>query len=165
MSSSAAAMAQSVASPWAPDAQRVRARRLLLAGLLATHVVGLVAVGVFGIVGGGRSAGSALLSAAVVIVFFGVGQGVQVLTADAAPRTALFASLGSYVLRVVGLGVLLKVALPYSETGLVDKAALFVSLTVCVLAWLAGEIVAFRRLRFPVYDTEYLPPKSLQETA
>lgn len=165
MSSASAARAVAPSSPWGPGAQRARALKLLTTGLLATKLAALGCAGLFLALDGKRGLGSALLAAAVVIVCFGIGQGVQVVVAHLSPMTVLFASMAAYLVPMVGLGVALKFALPWAAAGVVNKAALVVTLLVCVFAWLAATITAFSRLNFPVYDAEYEAPKDTEEQA
>ncbi len=132
---------------------RQNATRLLLGGLAGWHVGLLLGVGlgiitrqVPGLVG-------ALLGAALALAYFAIGQGVQVLVADADPRQVKNASVGSYVLRVTLLGMLLLWFLNHPQSlARLDTLGLFCGICSGVLGWLAGLIVTFRRLRIPVFD-------------
>jgi ATP synthase protein I len=107
----------------------------------------------FGFAGGAAGAVSAALAGILTIAFFTIGQAVQVLVADADPRTVLFASLVSYIARVGGLGALLAVALANADRfTAMNTTAVAVTTIAVVLGWLATEIWVFSRLRLPVFD-------------
>lgn len=136
-----------------------RALMLLKAGLLGWHVAALTVVGLGLARAGGAGAVSALLGAGMVLAFSGAGMGVQVLVADRHPKQVLVASLASYAVRAAMLGGALWA---YMENA--DRLAglrpgwVAAGILVCVAGWLAGELVAFRRMRIPTYDTVYEPP-------
>lgn len=123
----------------------------LLAAALPTVLVCLLAAGPAG-------AATAAVAAGVVLVFFALGQSLQLAVADASPRIALFVALASYALRVVLLGVLLSSAL--GRPGLLPHPAALLGATLtAALGWITGEVIAFTRLRIPVFDsTEPAPP-------
>ena len=136
----------------------MRARRLLAGGAVGGHAAMISCVLAFGIAGGVASAVSAALAGVLTIAFFTIGQGVQVLVADADPRTVLFASLVSYVARVGGLGALLAIALGNADRfQAMDTTAVAVTTIAVVLGWLAAEIRVFSRLRIPVFDESERP--------
>ena len=136
----------------------LRARRLLTGGAAGGHVALLTCVGAFAIAGGVPSAVSAALAGVLTIAFFTIGQAVQVIVADADPRTVLVAALGSYVARVGGLGMLLALALGNADRlSAMDPAAVAVTTIAVVVGWLAAEIWVFSRLRLPVFDETERP--------
>lgn len=123
----------------------------LLAAALPTAAVCLALVGPGG-------AATAAVAAGVVLAFFALGQSLQLAVADASPQLALFVALASYALRVVLLGLLLAWALGRPELGQ-HPAALLAGALAAALGWIAGEAIAFTRLRIPVFDsTESTPP-------
>ncbi|MEA5053222.1 MAG: hypothetical protein VB093_07250 [Propionicimonas sp.] len=133
---------------------RLRARRLLLGGLAGGHIAGFATVVVFGFASGLVGALSAAVAAVVVIAFFTIGQGVQVVVADAEPRVVLISALASYAFRVSVLGVLLMVVLGNPVTfAALDRIGLVVATIATVIGWLVGEFWVFARLRIPVYDS------------
>lgn len=131
----------------------MRARRLLAGGAVGGHAALASCVVAFGIAAGVPGAVSSALAGILTIAFFTIGQAVQVLVADADPRTVLFASLVSYIARVGGLGALLAVALANADRfTAMDPTAVAVTTIAVVLGWLAAEIWVFSRLRLPVFD-------------
>ncbi|MCW5954006.1 MAG: hypothetical protein KIT69_17280 [Propionibacteriaceae bacterium] len=139
--------------------QRHRAWRLLRGGLLGLLVAAVPALllcwllaGPAGLAAGGGAAG-------VVLAFFALGQALQLAVADASPRIALFVALASYALRVVLLGILLSAALHAPTPSGLPSGALLGSTLAATLGWITGEVIAFTRLRIPVFDsTQSVPP-------
>jgi len=139
--------------PAGPSPNVARARRLLAGGAIGGHVALLIAVTAFGLAGGVAGAISAALAGILTVAFFTIGQAVQILVADADPRTVLFASLLSYIARVGGLGALLALALSNAEKlKSMNTTAVAATTIVVVLGWLGAEIWVFSRLRLPVFD-------------
>ena len=144
-----------------PSIHVQRARKLLLGGAvggLATTLLCLVGFtlgyGVPGLV-------SAALAAAMVLFFYGVGQYVMVLFADAGARTLLAVSMASYTTRVVLIGlVLVLYNRNYESWPTLVPMVIFVTTILVVVGWLVVEVFVFSRLRIGVYDTEYVPPPS-----
>jgi len=142
-----------------PSIHLVRARQLLLGGAvggLAGTVLSLVGHGI-----GYGTAGvlSAALAAAMVLFFYGVGQYVMVLFADAGARTLLSVAMCSYTARVVVLGLLLLVYNSHADAlPRLVPTAVFLTTVAVVVGWLVVEVLVFSRLRVGVYDTEYVPP-------
>src|SRR6187431_2629240 len=91
----------------APSIHVVRARKLMLGGAIGGLSAALICLVGFGIGYGRGGAISAALAAAMVLFFYGVGQYVMVLFADAGARTLLAVSMCSYTARVVILGLVL----------------------------------------------------------
>ncbi|MDR1712069.1 MAG: hypothetical protein LBR58_09510 [Propionibacteriaceae bacterium] len=135
------------------SAHSQRARKLLFGGLCGGHIAALACVCVFGILGGLVAGVSAAIFAAVTLLFFTIGQAVQVIVADADPRVVLFASLASYIARVTVLGLLLLAALNNRDVLGLDPPAVIITTFVVVVGWLAAEFWVFARLRIPAFDS------------
>ena len=102
---------------------------------------------------------SAALAVAMVLFFYGVGQYVMVLFADAGARTLLTVSMCSYTARVVLLGLVLVLYNGHRDAWpTLIPMAIFVTTIIVVAGWLVVEVFVFSRLRIGVYDTEYVPP-------
>lgn len=151
--------------PVAPDADRptgastVYTRRLLLAGLAGGHLGLLGSAAVAGIVGGAVAAASAAVGAVLAILFFSLGQSVVLRYAERDGSALLVAALGSYGLRVAGLGGALAL---YEAAGVdvLDRTATALAVVATVLLWTTAEVVAFARLRMPVYDVGHAGPRA-----
>jgi CHASE2 domain-containing sensor protein len=150
---------ESTAPSAGPSIHVQRARKLLLGG-----AIGGLAATVLCLIGstigyGGPGLVSAALAAAMVLFFYGAGQYVMVLFADAGARTLLAVSMASYTTRVVLIGLVLVLYNRYYESWpTLVPMVIFVTTIVVVVGWLAVEIFVFSRLRIGVYDTEYVPP-------
>ena len=141
-----------------PGPNAVRARRLLLGGLAGGHLAAVLAVLGCGIGGGLVAGASAAVAAVTTLAFFTIGQGVQVLVAEAPPKQVLLAALASYGVRVSALGLLLMLALSHPERlGQLQPVPVVIGTIAVVIGWLAGEIRVHSRLRIPVFDSNESP--------
>jgi hypothetical protein len=142
-----------------PSIHVVRARKLLAGGAVGGLAATAICLIIFGIAGGYSGLISAALAAAMVLFFYGVGQYVMVLFADAGARTLLTVSMSSYTARVVILGLILVLYNRYREAWpALLPMAIFITTIVVVAGWLVVEVFVFSRLRIGVYDTEYVAP-------
>lgn len=136
-----------------PSLAATRARRLLAGGLMGAHAAALIGVGIFLVLDGLAGLLSAALGAAMVVLFYTIGQAVQVWVADAAATTIFRASVASYVVRVAALGALLAVYLRLvTESSRLLGPPLAVTAIATVIGWLTGEILVYSRLRIPNFD-------------
>ena len=136
-----------------------RARKLLLGGAIGGVAASLLCLVGFTIAYGMPGLASSALAAIMVLFFYGVGQYVMVLFADAGARTLLAVSMCSYTTRVVLIGLVLVLYNRYYESWpTLVPMVIFVTTIVVVVGWLAVEIFVFSRLRIGAYDTEYVPP-------
>lgn len=136
-----------------PSIAAQRARRLLAGGLLGSHMVALICVGVFTVIHRAPGLASAALGAALVVLFYTMGQTVQVRYADAPARTVFRASVASYVVRVSALGALLVLYLNFSDgAARLLPIPLAATAIATVVGWLTGEIITFSKLRIPNFD-------------
>jgi hypothetical protein len=142
-----------------PSIHVVRARKLLLGGAIGGIAATVVCLIGFGIGYGVKGLISAALAAAMVLFFYGVGQYVMVLFADAGARTLLTVSMCSYTARVVVLGLILVLYNRYHEAWpTLAPMVIFVTTIAVVVGWLVVEVVVFSRLRIGVYDSQYVSP-------
>ena len=146
--------------PTGPSSVHVeRARKLLLGGAVGGVAAAVLSIGVMGATYGRSGVVSALLAAAMVLFFYGVGQLVMVRFADAGARTLLVVSMTSYTARIVILGVVLLVYSRNAERwSIVTPMAIFITTIAVVAGWLIVEVVVFSRLRIGAFDTEYVSP-------
>ena len=144
----------------AESAARGRAWRLAVGGLAGGGAAGVVALLGHWLLAGPQALPTVAVALGVTLLFFVLGQSVQVLLADADPLQVTIAALGSYVIRVFGLGVVLMVVLSHP-----DRAAwllpipLVVTTIAVVIGWLAGEFTAYSKLRIPVFDSTDTPER------
>lgn len=136
-----------------PDRQR--AWRLLRGGLLGLLVAAVPAVLLCWALAGSAGLATGAGAAGVVLAFFALGQALQLVVADASPRVALVVALASYAVRVVLLGILLSASLGSPAPGGLHAGSLLGSALAATVGWITGEVVAFTRLRIPVFDSTH----------
>ncbi|WP_461367488.1 hypothetical protein [Candidatus Darwinibacter acetoxidans] len=131
----------------------MRARQLMVGGIIGGHVAAVAVIAVSWLVGGPEHAVSAAFAAVLVLVFNMVGHAVQVMVSDADPKVALVAALVSYVARVTVMGMVLAVVLFNADKfEWLQPVAVVWGVFVVLFGWLATELWVFSRLRIPVYD-------------
>ncbi|MDR1851481.1 MAG: hypothetical protein LBR21_02345 [Propionibacteriaceae bacterium] len=135
-----------------------RAAQLLVGGMVGLHIGAVPTIVVFSIIDGPQGFISSLAAALAVMLFFSIGQGVMVVCADIDPRQLLIAALCSYVGRVSGIALAMfaLLGLPGARDWMLDVPVV-VTTCVATVAWIAGEIAAYRKLRIPVYDSTERP--------
>lgn len=142
-----------------PSVHVIRARKLLLGGAVGGVVASVACVIGFGIGYGSAGLISAAVAAALVLLFYGLGQYVMVLFADVGARLLLSVALFSYTTRVMLLGLALLIYQRNSEAwSFLEPMAVFLTTVGVVVGWLVVEVWVFTRLRVGVYDTEYVAP-------
>lgn len=136
-----------------------RARKLLFGGAVGGVAASVLCVLGFGIGYGGAGVLSAAVAAALVLLFYGVGQYIMVLFADAGARLLLSVALFSYTTRVMLLGLAL---LLYQRNAdaltFLEPIPVFLTTVGVVVGWLAAEVWVFTRLRVGAFDIEYVAP-------
>ena len=138
-----------------PSIHVIRARKLLLGGAVGGVTTAIMCMIGFAIGYGTTGLISAALAAAMVLFFYGVGQYVMVLFADAGARTLLTVSLCSYTARVVSLGLVLVLYNAHREAWpMLIPMVIFVTTIIVVAGWLIVEIFVHESM----YDTEYEAP-------
>lgn len=130
-----------------------RARQLWLGGLAGGHLLWLTMLGFAILSAGVPGLVTALISGAVVIGFFAIGGAILAAVADWPPISVLVVALASYVLRVVGAGILLWQALANAERLNLQPGIVIATTIAVVLGWVSAEVWAFTRLRIPVFDS------------
>lgn len=152
-----------VDAPEPTGAATAYARHLLVAGLVGGHVGLVGSTAVFGAVGGLEAAASAAVGSVIALLFFSLGQAVVLRYAERLGSGLLVAGLASYGVRVSGLAGALVV---YEGAGIdvLDRTATALGLVVTVLLWTTAEVVAFAKMRMPVYDVHYNPTPGRRES-
>ena len=108
-----------------------------------------VIVAVFWITRGTRGGLAALLGVAVAVAFFASGLYVMGKVSNANPLSVLAGALAVYLGQIIFLGV---VILTFSGAHWLDGTAFGLSILAVALIWQVCQVVAFMRLRAPVYD-------------
>jgi len=134
-------------SPVSPaEVERTRAQfaAMLRTALLPTLVVGALAVVLAAVLGDSEDVWSAVLGAALVVVFFSLSLLVMRQTAHLQPLAVMAVVLAAYTGKILALGVAL--ILLYDASWL-DGQTLAFTIIGCTIVWLACEMRAFTRLR------------------
>ena len=102
-----------------------------------------------------RGALAALLGVSIAVVFFAGGLYVMKRVATANPISVLAGALAVYLGQVLFLGL---VIIALSGADWLDGRAFGLSVLAVALVWQVFQVVAFIRLRQPVYDEQALEP-------
>lgn len=139
-----------------PSIHVIRARKLLLGGLVGGLGATVICLIAFSIAFGLSGLGSSALAAAMVLFFYAAGQLVMVRFADAGARTLLLVSMFSYTARVIILGLILLLFNSHrTRWTAIQPTALFITTVGVVAGWLIVEVLVFRRLRIDAFDGGY----------
>jgi ATP synthase protein I len=123
--------------------------RMLRASVIPMLATGPVIVLVFWITREAKGGLAALLGAAIAMAFFASGLYVMGRVTNANPLSVLAGALAVYLGQVIALGV---VIVSLSGADWLDRKAFGLSILVVALVWQLCQVVAFMRLRKPVYD-------------
>lgn len=126
-----------------PFAAMLRGAVIPMAGTLPVVVLG------FWITRQTRGGLSALLGVSIAVVFFASGLYVMKRVTNAHPLSVLAGALAVYLGQVIFLGL---VILSLSGADWLDGTAFGLSVLAVALVWQVSQVVAFIRLRKPVYD-------------
>ncbi len=153
------------ATPGTPGPARVvsgaalRARQMMVGGLVLAHAVGLGLLGLALALGGGSAAITVALGFAAVVIFFSIGQAIEIIACELDPVQGMGLALASYAVRVIGVGAGMWFLLghPAVEPHIV-RGWLLLTVTGTVIAWVTGVVLVASRQRVPIYDVAYIPP-------
>ncbi|MHB8187066.1 MAG: hypothetical protein ACYDDU_13495 [Dermatophilaceae bacterium] len=122
---------------------------MLRAAVIPTVGTAAVIVLVFWITRQTRGGLAALLGVSIAVAFFTSGLYVMKRVTNANPLSVLAGALAVYLGQVIFLGL---VILLLSGAGWLDGQAFGLSVLAVALVWQLSQVVAFIRLRKPVYD-------------
>ncbi|MDO5082574.1 MAG: hypothetical protein Q4D89_04115 [Arachnia propionica] len=129
-----------------------RARQMMVGGLVAGHALGMVVCGL-ALTAGGAALVGALLGFAAVVIFFSIGQAIEIVACELEPVQGMAIVLASYAIRVTGVGAGLWFLVGHPTIGpAIDRYWMVAAVIVTVLAWTSGVVVTASRQRVPVYD-------------
>ena len=136
--------------PQAPEpAQPPPFAAMLRAAMIPTVATAPVIVLVFLITRQTRGGLAALLGVSIAVAFFASGLYVMKRVTNANPLSVLTGALAVYLGQVIFLGL---VILTLSGAEWLDGTAFGLSVLAVALIWQLAQVVAFVRLRKPVYD-------------
>ncbi|HET7475755.1 MAG TPA: hypothetical protein VFJ97_06985 [Dermatophilaceae bacterium] len=122
---------------------------MLRGALLPTLVLDGVVVLAALLLGGGRAGLAAALAVIVVTAFFAAGLSVMARLAGGSPVAFLAAALAVYLGQILFLGV---VIIALARADWLDGTAFALAALAVALGWQAFQLLAFARMRKPVYD-------------
>lgn len=122
---------------------------MLRAAVIPVAVVTPVIVLVCWIIGQARGGLAALLGALVAVLFFASGLYAMKRLANGPPMVLLTGALAVFFGQVIFLGL---VILAFRGADWLDGESFALSVLAVSLVWQTSQIVAFTRLRRPVYD-------------
>lgn len=136
-----------------------RARQMLVGGLVLGHAAGITVLGLAMVIAGADAAITVALGFAAVVIFFAIGQYIEIIACELEPSQGMGVTLVSYVVRVIGIGVGLYFILENPAVAPhVEPGWLLLSVVATVFAWVGGVIIVASRQRVPIYDAEYVAP-------
>jgi len=97
--------------------------------------------GISGFIGG-------LLASITVIIFFSVHLLVARISRKLDPISTMMLAMFSYFAKVIFMGVFLLLITKFTDRSTVDRTSFAISAILITMAWLAGEIRSFTKLRF-----------------
>jgi len=127
---------------------------VLPAGVVAviTLILTTVIKGKSGFFGG-------LLASVTVLIFFSVHLLVARISRNLDPMATMMLAMFSYFAKVIFMGVFLILITKFTDRSTVDRTSFAISALLITMAWLAGEIRSFIKLRFQLP----LPDQNLKD--
>lgn len=136
-----------------PGPAPARRGSLVRGPLASTALLGALAAGLGGLLGGAPAAAGAGIGAVMVCGFFAVGAVILGVVAMVAPGASLMVALLTYTLKVVLIGV---VFVGLNRSGALEQSVdprwLAGTVIAGTLTWMVAQIIAAGRLRQPLYD-------------
>jgi ATP synthase protein I len=115
---------------------------------------------VFWFTGQSRGGLAALFGVVIALIFFAGGLYIMGRITNASPISVLVGALAVYLGQVIFLGV---VMVSFSGAAWLDGKAFGLSILAVALIWQVAQVVAFLRLRKPVFDLPAAVPQNAAE--
>jgi ATP synthase protein I len=129
---------------------------ILRGALIPTLLVGAAVVGVFALVWGRPGLVGAALGVLVVTTFFSISWVVISSASRRGPAAMMGAAFGTYLVKIVLLGVLL---VTFRETSAFDFRAFAWTILVGVICWSGFQVWAFMRQRTLYVEPDTVVPE------
>ncbi|MDN5724638.1 MAG: hypothetical protein L0G99_01720 [Propionibacteriales bacterium] len=135
-------------------AMRRHGSRLLAAGFIGAHVLGILTIIVLAITLGTPGAISGALGVVVVLMYRLIGQMISNSSTRLAVGQQMATAMGSLILRVTVLLVLVAVwlSLPAEVAARFEVIGIASGVLAAELGWLAALMITGLRTRMPIYD-------------
>jgi ATP synthase protein I len=119
----------------------------MLGALVPTFAVGIVGILVSAFIRGKSGLFGALLAQLVVVMYFTVHLAVSAISRKLDPLTTFALALFSYFAKIALLGLFLWLLTRFTSRQTIDRGSFGVVAIALTVAWLAGEIRSFLKLR------------------
>jgi ATP synthase protein I len=126
---------------------RSNEKELILGALIPTFAVGVIGIIASALVRGKSGLFGALLAQLVVVMYFTVHLVVSAISRKLDPLTTFALALFSYFAKIALLGLVLWLLTRFTSRETIDRGSFGVVAIALTVAWLAGEIRSFLKLR------------------
>lgn len=115
--------------------------------ILPASSLALISIIVMSLLNGRSGAFGALLASVTVIVFFSIHLLVARISRNLDPMATMALAMFSYFAKVIFMGVFLLLVTRFTDRSTIDRASFAICAILITMAWLAGEIRSFFKLR------------------
>jgi len=115
--------------------------------ILPASSLALISIIVMSLLNGRSGAFGALLASITVIVFFSIHLLVARISRNLDPMATMALAMFSYFAKVIFMGVFLLLVTRFTDRSTIDRASFAICAILITMAWLAGEIRSFFKLR------------------
>jgi ATP synthase protein I len=116
--------------------------------IIPASVVAVISLALGGLLRGRSGFFGGLLASITVIIFFSIHLLVARISRDLDPMVTMMLAMFSYFAKVIFMGVFLILITKFTDRSTVDRSSFAISSLLITMAWLAGEIRSFMKLRF-----------------
>ena len=116
--------------------------------IIPASVVAVISLALGGVLRGRSGFFGGLLASITVIIFFSIHLLVARISRDLDPMVTMMLAMFSYFAKVIFMGVFLILITKFTDRSTVDRSSFAISSLLITMAWLAGEIRSFMKLRF-----------------
>jgi ATP synthase protein I len=116
--------------------------------IIPASIVAVISLALGGLLRGRSGFFGGLLASITVIIFFSIHLLVARISRDLDPMVTMMLAMFSYFAKVIFMGVFLILITKFTDRSTVDRSSFAISSLLITMAWLAGEIRSFMKLRF-----------------
>ena len=116
--------------------------------IIPASIVAVISLALGGLLRGRSGFFGGLLASITVIIFFSIHLLVARISTDLDPMVTMMLAMFSYFAKVIFMGVFLILITKFTDRSTVDRSSFAISSLLITMAWLAGEIRSFMKLRF-----------------
>jgi hypothetical protein len=116
--------------------------------IIPASIVAVFSLALGGLLRGRSGFFGGLLASITVIIFFSIHLLVARISRDLDPMVTMMLAMFSYFAKVIFMGVFLILITKFTDRSTVDRSSFAISSLLITMAWLAGEIRSFMKLRF-----------------